>query len=104
MKKIISLVLVLAMAVLTLASCAENTQPVVTASTVSIFTEPDYSGIKARTFALEGPTGMGIAKLMDDAATGKAPCVAPAADGVVLMKILDAIYESARTGHEVVIK
>ncbi|MBO4429081.1 MAG: Gfo/Idh/MocA family oxidoreductase [Clostridia bacterium] len=39
-----------------------------------------------------------------DAATGKAPCVAPAADGVVLMKILDAIYESARTGHEVVIK
>ena len=31
------------------------------------------------------------------------PCIAPAEDGVVLMKILDAIYESARTGHEVVI-
>ncbi len=31
------------------------------------------------------------------------PCIAPAEDGVVLMKILDAIYESARTGHEVII-
>ena len=31
------------------------------------------------------------------------PCRAPAEDGVEIMKILDAIYESARTGHEVVI-
>ncbi|MEG1687097.1 MAG: Gfo/Idh/MocA family oxidoreductase [Angelakisella sp.] len=31
-------------------------------------------------------------------------CIAPAADGVEIMKILDAIYESARTGHEVVIQ
>ena len=31
------------------------------------------------------------------------PCVSPAEDGVTLMEILDAIYESARTGHEVVI-
>lgn len=31
-------------------------------------------------------------------------CNSPAEDGVVLMKILDAIYESARTGHEVEIK
>ncbi len=31
-------------------------------------------------------------------------CVAKAEDGLVLMKILDAIYESARTGHEVIIK
>ena len=31
------------------------------------------------------------------------PCRAPAEDGVELMKILDAIYESAKTGHEVVI-
>ncbi len=31
-------------------------------------------------------------------------CKAPAEDGVVLMKILDAIYESAKTGHEVVIQ
>ena len=30
-------------------------------------------------------------------------CRNPGEDGVVLMKILDAIYESARTGHEVII-
>lgn len=30
-------------------------------------------------------------------------CIAPADDGIVIMKILDAIYESARTGHEVII-
>ena len=30
-------------------------------------------------------------------------CRAPAVDGVMLMKILDAIYESARTGHEALI-
>lgn len=38
-----------------------------------------------------------------DAAMGKEPCRAPAEDGVVLMRIIDAIYESARTGHEVVL-
>ncbi len=31
-------------------------------------------------------------------------CVATAEDGLTVMKILDAIYESARTGHEVIIK
>ena len=31
-------------------------------------------------------------------------CKSPAEDGVTLMKILDAIYESAHTGHEVVIQ
>ncbi len=31
-------------------------------------------------------------------------CIAPAQDGVDMMKILCAIYESARTGHEVVIE
>lgn len=30
-------------------------------------------------------------------------CKAPAEDGVVIMKILEAIYESARTGHEVLL-
>ena len=34
---------------------------------------------------------------------GKTDCIAPAEDGVMMMKILDGIYESARTGHEVVI-
>lgn len=32
------------------------------------------------------------------------PCKAPAEDGVTIMKILEAIYESARTGHEVTLK
>ena len=32
------------------------------------------------------------------------PCRAPAEDGVQIMKILDGIYESARTGHEVILK
>jgi predicted dehydrogenase len=31
-------------------------------------------------------------------------CKAPAQDGIELMVILDAIYESARTGHEVIIE
>lgn len=31
------------------------------------------------------------------------PCRNPAEDGVALMKILDAIYASARTGHEVIL-
>ncbi len=30
-------------------------------------------------------------------------CIAPAEDGVVLMKILDGLYESSRTGHEVIL-
>lgn len=29
------------------------------------------------------------------------PCISPAEDGVEMMRILDSIYESARTGHEV---
>lgn len=30
-------------------------------------------------------------------------CIAPAQDGIDLMKILCGIYESARTGHEVIL-
>ena len=36
-----------------------------------------------------------------DAVEGKAPCLAPAEDGVTLMKILDAVYLSAATGKSV---
>lgn len=32
------------------------------------------------------------------------PCIAPAEDGVELMRILDAVYESAKTGHEVILE
>ena len=31
------------------------------------------------------------------------PCKSPAQDGIELMKILDAVYESARLGHEVIL-
>ncbi|MGN1410195.1 MAG: Gfo/Idh/MocA family protein [Eubacteriales bacterium] len=36
-----------------------------------------------------------------DASEGKCECKAPAEDGVILMKILDAIYKSAETGKSV---
>ena len=36
-----------------------------------------------------------------DAVTGKAECIATAEDGVELMRILDAVYESAATGKSV---
>ena len=39
-----------------------------------------------------------------DAVEGKAECKATAEDGVMLMKIIDAVYESARTGKSVDIK
>lgn len=40
-----------------------------------------------------------------DCLTGRAEqCKSPAEDGIALMKILEAVYESARTGHEVIIK
>ena len=34
---------------------------------------------------------------------GEATCISPAEDGVEMMKILDGVYESARTKHEVVL-
>ena len=43
-----------------------------------------------------------INHFVDCVRTG-APCRNPAEDGVALMKILDGIYESARTGHEVIL-
>jgi predicted dehydrogenase len=43
-----------------------------------------------------------IAHFVDCVANGT-QCISPAEDGVEIMKILDAIYESARTGKEVVL-
>lgn len=31
------------------------------------------------------------------------PCISPAGDGIEIMAILDAIYQSAKTGHEVIL-
>lgn len=39
-----------------------------------------------------------------DCCEGKCECISTGRDGVVIMKILDALYESAKTGHEVIIK
>ncbi|MCI8388789.1 MAG: Gfo/Idh/MocA family oxidoreductase [Clostridiales bacterium] len=39
-----------------------------------------------------------------DCCQNKTECMSPAADGVVIMKILDALYESAKTGKSVDIK
>ena len=49
---------------------------------------------------------LGVEKIKGfaDAVEGIAPCRATAEDGVALMKILDAIYESAETGKSVEIK
>ncbi|MDD6734728.1 MAG: Gfo/Idh/MocA family oxidoreductase [Clostridiales bacterium] len=38
-----------------------------------------------------------------DCILNNTPCRAPAEDGIEVMRILDAIYESARTGHEVLL-
>ena len=43
-----------------------------------------------------------LTHFVDCVRTGE-PCRAPAADGVQIMRILDAVYESARTGHEVLL-
>lgn len=58
-----------------------------------------------------GDTGLNMDEIFDheienfvNSATGKAECRATAEDGVVLMKILDAVYESAKTGKSVDIK
>lgn len=45
---------------------------------------------------------MEMAHFVDCVANGT-ECKAKAEDGIVVMKILDAIYESARTGHEVLL-
>ena len=38
-----------------------------------------------------------------DCINGKAECISPAEDGYELMKVLGAIYESAKSGHEIVL-
>ncbi len=55
---------------------------------------------------VKGDTGTGeffVAEMKNflDACEGKAECKAPAEDGVELMRILDAIYQSAETGKSV---
>jgi len=60
--------------------------------------------------SLDNPTALQFNDLfkneMDhfiDCIINKVPCRAPAEDGIVIMSILDAVYESAKTGHEVIL-
>ena len=60
---------------------------------------------------LTAPTALSFEGLFEneinhfvDCVMNGTPCRAPAEDGVTLMKILDGIYESARTGHEVILE
>lgn len=59
---------------------------------------------------LETPTALSFSGLFDnevnhfvDCVQSGTPCRNPAQDGVTIMRILDAIYRSAETGHEVVL-
>lgn len=38
-----------------------------------------------------------------DCVINNTECIAPAQDGIAVMKILDAVYKSAKTGHEVIL-
>ena len=60
---------------------------------------------------LTAPTALSFEGLFEneinhfvDCVMNGTPCRAPAEDGIMLMKILDGIYESARTGHEVILE
>ena len=59
-------------------------------------------------FTFEGKTGLSVREAFGkeinhfiDAVQGKVECRNPAEDGVEMMRILTAIYQSAETGHEV---
>ena len=59
---------------------------------------------------LDAPTALSFDGLFDnevnhyiDCILNGTDCVSPAQDGVELMRILDAIYRSAETGHEVIL-
>lgn len=74
---------------------------------LEIFT--DLDGYLANV-QLTVPTALDMAGIFEkevdhfvDCVRTGAPCRNPAQDGVDIMRILDAIYESARTGHEVIL-
>jgi predicted dehydrogenase len=61
--------------------------------------------IDVKTANLKGGQDMFTAEMAHfiDCVKNGTPCRAKAEDGIAVMKILDAIYESARTGHEVIL-
>ena len=66
----------------------------------------DYmADIDVKTANLKGGKDMFVAEMSHfiDCVKNGTECRAKAEDGIAVMKILDAIYESARTGHEVIL-
>lgn len=66
----------------------------------------DYlADIDVKTANLNGGQDMFVAEMAHfvDCVKNGTECLAKAEDGITVMKILDAIYESARTGHEVIL-
>ena len=61
--------------------------------------------IDVKTANLKGGQDMFVAEMSHfiDCVKNGTECRAKAEDGIAVMKILDAIYESARTGHEVIL-
>ena len=61
--------------------------------------------IDVKTANYKGGCDMFVAEMSHfiDCVKNGTPCRAKAEDGIAVMKILDAIYESARTGHEVIL-
>ena len=61
--------------------------------------------IDVKTANYKGGCDMFVAEMSHfiDCVKNGTPCRAKAEDGISVMKILDAIYESARTGHEVIL-
>jgi len=78
------------------------------AGELKIFTElNDYMvDVTPQTANLKNTKGMFDAEIdhFVDCICNGTPCLSPAADGVTIMAILDAVYESARTGHEVILE
>ena len=60
---------------------------------------PDISNLKNSADMFDAETAHFI-----DCALNKNKCIATAEDGLTVMKILDAIYKSAKSGHEVLIE
>jgi acetate kinase len=74
---------------------------------VKLFTEVNnyLADIDVKTEHLRFSQDMFVAEMAHfvDCILGRTELIAKAEDGIQVMKILDAIYESARTGHEVIL-
>ena len=74
---------------------------------VKLYTEVNnyLADIDVKTENLRGSQDLFVAEMTHfvDCILGRTELIAKAEDGITVMKILDAIYESARTGHEVML-